>query len=186
LTTVKRCKSATFALPFTRFPKVDEQNQIRIAAVWLYIVATATLLNSLLLQLSLRFVDLLAGLWLTQASDAFFVGMRSIEPQGAPPDFEILAALIVDVLVVLIGVALGVKVSRGSRRAAGISFSIYAADTAVLAFIFADSVLSRVALIFLGWQALTLLVHIVGTAIIFGAWQTLRRKTRPPARAVAP
>jgi hypothetical protein len=153
--------------------------QIRVAALWLYIVAATTLLNSLILQLLNHFVDLFAGLWLTQANDAVWMGLRSVEPQGAPPVFEILSALIVDALVVLIVVTFAVKISRGSRRVAGISFFVYLADTAVFAFFLEDSVRSHVATIFLGWQLLTFVAHVVGTVIIFRAWRVLRRSHQP-------
>jgi hypothetical protein len=153
---------------------MNNPSRIRIAIIWLYIVAATTLLNSLLLQLFSRFIDLLAGLWITQTTDAIFVGMRSVEPQGAPPTFEILLALIVDALIVLAVVALAVRISRGSRSATGISFFLYLADTVMFVFSFGASVLSHVRSIFLVWQALALLVHVAGTVILFRAWRTLR------------
>jgi hypothetical protein len=153
---------------------MNNPSQIRFAVIWLYIVAATTLLNSLLLQLFSRFIDLLAGLWITQATDAIFVGLRSVEPQGAFPAFEIMLALIVDALVVLAVMALAVKISRRSHSAAGISFFVYLADTGVFVFSFGVSVLSHVESILLVWQALTLLVHVAGTLILFRAWRTLR------------
>jgi hypothetical protein len=152
-------------------------SKIRIAAVWLYVVAAATLLNSLILQLFSRFVDLLAGLWFTQAIDAMFFGMRSVEPQGSPPTFEILLALIADVLVVLVVVILAVKLSRGSRRAAVNSLFLYAVDTGIFVFSFGESVRTRVEPVFLLWQGLTVLVHVGGTVMLYCAWNSLRLKS---------
>ena len=131
----------------------------------------------MLLQLFGRFFDLLAGLWITQAADAVFVGLRSVEPQGAPPTFEILLALIVDALVVLSVAKLAIKISHRSRRAAGISFFLYLSDTLAFVFSFGVSVLSHSESIFLMWQALTLLVHAAGTVILFRAWRTLRTQS---------
>jgi hypothetical protein len=174
------CKCATVRLSFaTASLNMTNPNQIWLAAVWLYIVATTTLLNSLLLQLFLRFIDFLAGLGITQLIDAIFVGLRSVEPEGAPATFEILLALILDAVVVLIVVALAVKVSRRSRGAAAISFFVYMADTATFGFTFAASVWSHAKPMSIGWQALTLLVHITGTVILFRAWRTLRTRTLP-------
>jgi hypothetical protein len=161
---------------------MSDPSQIRIAVLWLYIVAAATLLNSLLLQLYSRFVNLLAGLWFTQATDAIFFGMRTVEPQGASPLFEILLALIVDALVVLLVVVLAVNISRRSRRAAATSFIIYLVDTAVFAVIFGSSVRSHVETIFLWEQALTFLAHVAGTVIIFRAWRALRPQSQTLAR----
>jgi hypothetical protein len=153
---------------------MNSPSQIRFAVIWLYIVAATTLLNSLLLQLFSRFTDLLAGLWITQATDAIFVGMRSVEPQGASPAIEIMLALVVDTLVALAILALAVKISRRSQSAAGISFFVYLADTGAFVFSFGVSLLSHVESILLVRQALTLLVHVAGTVILFRAWRTLR------------
>jgi hypothetical protein len=161
---------------------MSDPSQIRIAVLWLYVVAAATLPNSLLLQLSSRFVDLLAGLWFTQATDAIFFGMRTVEPQGASPLFEILLALIVDALVVLLVVVLAVNISRRSRRAAATSLIIYVVDTAVFAVIFGSSVRSHVETIFLWEPALTFLAHVAGTVIIFRAWRALRTQSQTLAR----
>jgi hypothetical protein len=156
---------------------------VRIAIFWLYLVAAATLMNSLLLQLFSHFVDLLAGLWFTEASDALWVGMRSVEPPGVFPSFEIGAALVIDVLIVLVLLKLARKIANGSRTAAIISFCVYLADTAVFAYEFRVSVRSHVPVVSLAWQALTVLVHIAGVLIFYRAWMTLRGKSRPLAPA---
>lgn len=148
-----------------------EARKAKIAAAWLYAVALATLLNSLLLQLATRFIDLLLGLSFTQFIDAIFLGMRSVEPPGAPFWFEAIPALILDALFVLVVVMLAAKISRGSRRAAGASFFLYALDTAVFALSFGVSAGLR------PHQALTLLVHAAGAVIIFRAWRALRRES---------
>ena len=156
---------------------------VRIAAFWLYLVAAATLLNSILLQLFSHFVNLLAGLWFTEASDALWVGMRSVEPPGVFPSFEIGAALVIDVLIVLVLLNLARKISNGSRTAAIITFCVYLADTAVFAYDFRVSVRSHAPVVSLAWQALTVLVHIAGVLILYRAWMTLRGKSRPLAPA---
>jgi hypothetical protein len=157
--------------------------KIRIAVLWLYVVAAATLLNSLLLQLFSHFVDLLAGLWFTQANDAAWFGMRSVEPPGSPPSFEIGAALLIDILVALLVVKLARKISRGSRPAMITAFFVYLADTAVFAYWFGVSAFSRIRPLSLIWQILTILVHVAGVVIIFRAWAALRGKSRPHATA---
>jgi len=156
---------------------------VRIAVLWLYLVAAATLLNSLLLQLFSHFIDLLAGLWFTEASDALWVGMRSVEPPGVLPSFEIGAALVIDALIVLALLKLARKISNGSRVAAIISFCIYLADTAAFAYDLRVSVRSHVPVVFLARQALTILVHVAGVIILYRAWTTLRGKSRPLAPA---
>jgi hypothetical protein len=156
---------------------------VRIAAFWLYLVAVATLLNSLLLQVFSHFVDLLAGLWFTEANDALWVGMRSVEPPGVFPSFEIGAALFIDVLIVLALLILARKTSNGSRTAVIIGFCVYLADTAVFGYDFQFSVRSHVPAVSLAWQALTFLVHIAGVLILYRALMTLRGKSRPLAPA---
>jgi hypothetical protein len=157
------------------------RSEIKTAAIWLYIVAAATMLNSVLVQLFSHFVDLLAGLWFTQASDALWVGMRSVEPPGVFPSFEIGAALVIDVLVAALLVKLARKISRGSRRATLISFFLYLADTVAFGLSFRVSVRARVAVNFLAWQALTIMVHIAGIVILYRALRSLRGKSRPLA-----
>lgn len=93
------------------------RNEIKIAAIWLYIVAAATMLNSLIVQLFSHFIDLLAGLWFTQASDALWVGMRSVEPPGVFPSFEIGAALVIDALIAALLVKLARKILQKSALA---------------------------------------------------------------------
>jgi hypothetical protein len=156
---------------------------VRIGAFWLYLVAVATLLNSLLLHVFSHFVDLFAGLWLTEANDALWVGMRSVEPPGVFPSFEIGAALFIDVLIVLALLMLARKISNGSRTAVTISFCVYLADTAIYGYGFQSSVRSHVPVVSLAWQALTVLVHIAGVLILYRAWMTLRGKSRPLAPA---
>jgi hypothetical protein len=163
---------------------MDSAAKIRLAAVWLYIVAAATMANSLLIQLFSRFVDLLAGLFLTQMVDAFFVGMRSIEPPGAPPGFEAASALVLDFIIVSIFVILAVKVSRGSRRAAGIAFFFYSLDTFAFVVALGWSVWAGGKTWTLAWQALTVLVHLAGVVIIFRAWRATRGKLTSNLRAV--
>jgi hypothetical protein len=149
--------------------------RIKAATLWLYLLAATTLANSLLLQLSSHFVDLLAGLYLTQMTDAFFFGMRSIEPPGATPALEILFALTVDVVVALFLLILGVQISRGSRRASAIAFFLYTFDTIVLVLAFTlGAVLSSDFRPWtLAWEMLTILVHLAGVAIIFRGWRAI-------------
>ena len=159
---------------------MDNRAKAKAAALWLYLVAAATLLNSLLLQLFSRFIDLLAGLSVTQVIDAYFLGMRFIEPPGAPPVFEIGIALIADVLIVLFVIILAVRISHRSRRAAAIAFFLYTLDTVAFAFSLGVSILSRDFRWWtLSWQALTVLVHVAGAVIIFRAWRALRDKLPP-------
>jgi hypothetical protein len=54
----------------------------KAAAIWLYLVTVATILNSLILFKYSRFIDLFIGLSFTQFIDAIFVGMQ-LEPPGA-------------------------------------------------------------------------------------------------------
>ena len=61
---------------------ISETAKAKTAAIWLYLVAAATVLNSLIL-FKYRFIDLLIGLSFTQFIDAIFVGMQ-LEPPGAP------------------------------------------------------------------------------------------------------
>jgi hypothetical protein len=163
------------------------RSEIKIAAIWLYIIAAASMLNSVLVQLFSRFIDLLAGLWFTQASDALWVGMRSVEPPGVFPSFEIGAALVIDALVAALLVKLARKISRGSRPATLIGFSLYLTDTVAFGFSFRLSVRSHVPMTFLAWQALTIMVHIGGIVILYRALRGLGGKSRPlaPAESVS-
>jgi len=54
----------------------------RTAAIWLYLVAASTLVNSIILNRNGRFIDLLVGLSFTQFVDAVNLGM-SVEPTGS-------------------------------------------------------------------------------------------------------
>jgi hypothetical protein len=73
----------------TNFPPQSTQDfsssgtaKAKTAALWLYLVAAAAVLNSLIL-FKYRFVDLLIGLSFTQFIDAIFLAMQ-LEPPGAP------------------------------------------------------------------------------------------------------
>jgi hypothetical protein len=161
-----------------RFNRRSQLNEIRVAALWLYLVAVATLLNSLLLQLFTRFVDLLAGLSITQFLDAIFLGMRVNSQEAQSWWIEVLRPLILDGMVVVIVLTLAVRVGCGSRRAAAMSLVGYLIDTAIFAFTVAESVRSHTETIFIGWQALTFLVHVAGSVIIFRAWRALRKESQ--------
>ena len=142
------------------------------AAIWLYLVAAATLLNSLILNRSQRFIDLLVGLSFTQFVDAMFLGV-AIEPQGSPDWWvDALPALIIDALFLCVLLVLAVKVSHGSRAAAKTAFWAYSLDTLVFALIFFSSIWMTVkgtlhaSATALAWQGSTVAAHIVGIVII--------------------
>jgi hypothetical protein len=104
----------------------------KTAALWLYLVAAATVLNSLIL-FKYRFIDLLIGLSFTQFIDAIFVGMQ-LEPPGAPWWYTALPGLVLDMPFVILWLVLAVKVSHRRRRATQFSFWLYAIDTFVGSF----------------------------------------------------
>ena len=143
------------------------------AAGWLYLVAAATALNSLILFKFGRFVDLIAGLSFTQLIDAVFVGM-ALEPKGAPWLWTALPALMFDVPLIILLLLLAVKTSHRRKRATQVSFWFYAIDTFVFLLMFAANLLLHGpprALIFSG---LTLAGHIVGLFVLFRAWRQVR------------
>jgi hypothetical protein len=140
------------------------------AALWLYLVAAATVLNSLIL-FRYRFIDLLIGLSFTQFIDAIFVGMR-LEPPGAPWWYTALPALVLDMPFVILLLVLAVKVSRRRPRATRFSFWLYAIDTLVVTLSFASSIaVFHLPLKPLAWQSLTLIAHGIGLSILFRARQ---------------
>jgi hypothetical protein len=140
----------------------------KTAALWLYLVAAATVLNSLIL-FKYRFVDLLVGLSFTQFIDAIFVGMQ-LEPPGAPWWYTALPALVLDMPFVILLLALAVKVARRRRRAIRFSFWLYAIDTLIVTLSLAASIaIFHSPLRPLAWQSLSLLAHGVGLLILFRA-----------------
>ncbi len=142
----------------------------KTAALWLYLVAAATVLNSLIL-FKYRFIDLLIGLSFTQFIDAIFVGMQ-LEPPGAPWWYTALPALVLDMPFVILLLVLAVKVSRRRRLATRFSFWLYAIDTLVVALSFAASIaIFHVPLRPLAWQSLTLIAHGVGLLVLFRGLQ---------------
>ncbi len=83
--------------------------KVKVAAVWLCLVALATVLNSLILFKYSRFVDFLIGLSFTQFIDAVFVGMQ-LEPPGSPWWVTALPALVLDLPFVSLLLVLAAKV----------------------------------------------------------------------------
>lgn len=149
----------------------QETAKAKTAALWLYLVTAATVLNSLILFKYHRFIDLLIGLSFTQFIDAIFVGMR-LEPPGAPWWYTAGPALMVDTPFVILLLVLAVKVSHQRRRATQFSFWLYATDTLVVALSFAASIaIFHSPLKPLAWQSLTLIAHGVGLLILFRAWR---------------
>jgi hypothetical protein len=141
----------------------------RAAAIWLYLVASATVLNSLILFRYSRFIDLFIGLSFTQFIDAIFVGLR-LEPPGAPWWWTALPALVLDAPFVLTVLVLAVKVSSRRHRATRVAFWLYAIDTFVIALELAASVtIFRSPSRLLAWQSLALVVHVIGLIILFRA-----------------
>ncbi len=144
----------------------------KAAAVWLYLVAAATLFNSLIVHKYTRFIDLLIGLSFTQFIDAVFVG-AGVEPRGSPYWWvDALPALVLDMPFVLVLLILALKVSHRRYRATQVSFWLYAIDTSVFALgLAADIAILHVPIRPLLWQGLTLIVHTVGLFILFRAWR---------------
>jgi hypothetical protein len=75
----------------------SEAMKAKAAAAWLYLVAAATLLNSLIMHKCTRFIDLLGGLSFTQFIDAIFVGRwhssSSLHSKRSPVEILPLPAL---------------------------------------------------------------------------------------------
>jgi hypothetical protein len=143
----------------------------KAAAIWLCLVAVATVLNSLILFKYSRFIDLFIGLSFTQFIDAIFVGMQ-LEPAGAPWWYTAVPALVCDMPFVLLLLVLAIKVSHRRQRACHVSFWLYAIDTLVITLSFAASIaLSHSPFRFLARENLTLIVHVLGLVILFRARQ---------------
>ena len=148
----------------------SETAKTKVAAVWLYLVAAATVLNSLIL-FKYRFIDLLIGLSFTQFIDAIFVGMQ-LEPPGAPWWYTAGPALMLDVPFIVLLLVLAVKVSHRQHRATQFSFWLYAVDTLVVTLSFAASIaIFHIPLRPLAWQSLTLIAHGIGMSFLFRAWR---------------
>jgi hypothetical protein len=148
--------------------KLDGSGMTRAktAAIWLCLVAVATILNSLILFKYSRFIDLLIGLSFTQFIDAIFVGMQ-LEPPGAPWWYTAGPAFMLDMPFVLALLVLAVKVSHRRYRAAQVSFWLYAIDTLVITVSFTASIaVFHTPVRPLAWQSLTLIVHAVGLLIL--------------------
>lgn len=142
----------------------------RTAALWLYLVAIATILNSLIL-FKYRFIDLLIGLSFTQFIDAIFVGMQ-LEPPAAPWWYTALPALVLDMPFLILLLVLAVKVSHQRHRATQFSFWLYSIDTLVFTVSFAASIaMFHSPLGPLAWQSLTVIAHCAGLLILFRARQ---------------
>jgi hypothetical protein len=145
----------------------------KMAALWLYLVVAATVLNSLILFRYSHFVNFLIGLSITQFIDAVFVGMQ-LEPPGAPWWYTAVPALVLDAPFVIFVLVLAMKVSRQRRRAAGFAFWIYAIDTFVVALTFAGAVVMLHTPIWpLAWQDAGFIVRGVGLWLLFRAWRGL-------------
>jgi hypothetical protein len=149
----------------------SERMRSKAAAIWLFLVAVATILNSLILFRCSRFIDFLIGLTFAQFIDAIVLGLQ-LEPKGAPWLATAVPALLLDVPLVALLFVLSVKVSRGHRLATQISFWIYAIDTLLVAASFAASAtILHVPIRVLAWQNLTPVVHAIGLIILFRAWR---------------
>lgn len=143
----------------------------KAAAIWLCLVAVATVLNSLILFKYSRFIDLFIGLSFTQFIDAIFVGMQ-LEPPGAPWWYTAGPALMLDMPFVLVLLVLAAKVSHRRHRATQVSFWLYAIDTLVITLSLAASIaVFHSPVRQLAWQSLTLIVHAVGLLILSRARQ---------------
>jgi hypothetical protein len=160
----------------------------RTAAIWLYLVAASTLVNSIILNRNGRFIDLLVGLSFTQFVDAVNLGM-SVEPTGSRYWWvDALPALIIDALFLFVLIVLAAKVSYGSRAAAKVGFWAYSLDTFVFGLNFVISIWVRVNGTFhtsgttIAWQGSTVIAHVVGVFIIFHALRTgtSKSQTIPP------
>jgi len=139
------------------------------AAIWLYLVAAATALNSLILFKYSRFIDLFIGLSFTQFIDAIFVGLQ-LEPRGAPWWWTALPAWVLDMPFVLAVLVLAVKVSRRRYRATQVALWLYAIDTLVIFLSLAASVtMLHSPIRELARQSIALMVHAVGLLILFRA-----------------
>ena len=151
----------------------------KAAAIWLCVVAVATVLNSLILFKYSRFIDLFIGLSFTQVIDACFVGMQ-LEPPGAPWWYTAYPALMLDMPFVLVLLVLAMKVSHRRHRATQVSFWLYAVDTLVITLSLAASIaIFHSPVRPLAWQSSTLIVHAVGLLI-------LSRARRASVRAQIP
>jgi len=138
----------------------------KAAAIWLCLVALATVLNSLILFRYSRFIDLFVGLSFTQFIDAIFVGMQ-LEPPAAPWWYTALPALVFDMPFVLALLVLAAKVLRQRHRATQVSFWLYATDTLVITITFVASIAMHSPASQIGWQSMTLIVHAIGLFILF-------------------
>ena len=148
----------------------SETAKAKTAAVWLYLVAAATVLNSLIL-FKYRFIDLLIGLSFTQFIDAIFVGMQ-LEPPAAPWWYTAGPALMLDAPFIVLLLVLAVKVSHRRYRATQFSFWLYAVDTLIVTLSLAASiVIFHSPIRPLAWQSLTLIAHGIGLLILFRAWR---------------
>jgi hypothetical protein len=144
---------------------------VKAATIWLYLVAAATVLNTLILFRYSRFIDLLIGLSFTQFIDAVFVGMR-LEPPGAPWWWTALPAWALDIPFVLLVLALAVKVSHRRVRATQVSFWLYVIDTLLYTLSSAAGiVIAHATIRQLGWLFLTFIVRTVGLFLLFQAWR---------------
>jgi len=157
---------------------------LKTAAIWLYLVTAATVINSLILNKYHRFIDLLVGLSFTQYVDAMFLGL-GVEPEGSPDWYvDALPALIIDALFVSALLVLAVKASHRSRTSVRVALWVYSVDTLVFLFGFVTSIWVRVNGTFyasataIGRQGLTVVAHIVGIFIMFHAVRVSSPKTQ--------
>ena len=109
------------------------RRDVRLGVVAFYIIAAATILNSLILQTG-RFINLLAGIYLTQVVDAVGQGMRSLEPEGAPDRFVPLLFLVFDAGIAAVIALLG-SVARRVPKAFVAGIIMYSLDAIVFALV---------------------------------------------------
>lgn len=158
--------------------RIQNFGAAKSAAAWLYLVAAATAVNSIILNRNQRFIDLLVGLSFTQFVDAMFLGF-GVEPQGSPDWYvDAVPALIIDALFLCVLVVLAVKIFHGSRIAAKVGLWAYCVDTLVFGLIFVTSIWALVNGSFhapgtaIAWQGSTVVAHVAGVFILFRALRT--------------
>jgi hypothetical protein len=141
----------------------------KAAAIWLYLVASATILRDLIGFKYHRFIDLCIGLCFPPGINVFFVRKFVAAPRWQ----VVLPGLVLDALLVLAMLVLAVKVSRRRYRATQVAFWLYAIDSLFIAFGLAVlMLLVGLTIQELAWPSLDLIVHAVGLLILSRALRT--------------
>jgi hypothetical protein len=141
----------------------------KAAAIWLYLVASATILRYLIRFKYHRFIDLCIGLWFPQ-----FIGMLFVrDPLHAPWWRAALPVLVLDTLFAIAVLVLAAKVSRRQYRATQVAFWLYAIDSLFIALGLAVLLLLvGLPIRELAWPSLDLIVHAGGLLILSRARRT--------------